>query len=359
MDAALGTLPLLHRARLRAERALLARLFASPSIFARLSRRKAARIDGRELDADTAALLAIDELSQGSELHRHAPADARVHFARQILIVDAPSPPGVAAQDHRIPATGAPLRVRVYTPAGLRAPAPALLYLHGGGMVVGSVDTHDSLCRRLAIHARCKVASVDYRLAPENRFPAAVEDAVAAFRWLAARAEALGADPARLAIGGDSAGGTLSAVTARLTRDDARRPALQVLVYPAADLTRSHPSVATLGDGFLLVRRTMDWFVDSYLSGADPRHPDASPLYAEDLRGVAPALVYTAGFDPLRDEGQAYAERLREAGALAVHREFPGLIHGFVQMAGRLPAAQRALDEIFADVGRELGRARS
>jgi acetyl esterase len=351
MDA---PLPRSHRLRLRAERALTAALLGSPRIVARLARRRAVRIDGRELDAETAALLAVDDLQKGSELHRHPPPEARTHFARQILIVDAPAPPGVAAEDHRLPAPGAPLQVRVYTPPGLPSPSPAVLYLHGGGMVLGSVATHDSLCRRLAIGARCRVASVEYRLAPEHRFPAAVDDAVAAFRWLAARAEALGADPTRLALAGDSAGGTLSAVVARHTRGDARPPALQVLIYPATDLTWSHPSIASHGDGYLLSRRTMDWFVESYLGGADARHPDVSPLFADDLRGVAPALIYTAGFDPLRDEGHAYAERLREVGSLRAVRDLPGLIHGFVQMAGTVGAARRALEDIFADVRREL-----
>jgi acetyl esterase len=226
-------------------------------------------------------------------------------------------------------------------------------------MVVGSVNTHDSLCRRLAIGASCRVASVDYRLAPEHPFPAAVEDAIAAFRWLAARAEALGVDPARLAVAGDSAGGTLSAVVARRTRADDRPPSLQVLVYPATDLTWSHPSVALLGRGYLLTRKMMDWYVAQYLAGADPRHPDASPLFAESLQGVAPALVYTGGFDPLRDEGQAYADRLREAGALVEHRELPGLVHGFAQTAGFIPAARAALADIIADVARHLGRARA
>lgn len=354
MSAALSTLPRLHRIRLRAERALLSVVLGSPRLVARLARRRAARIDGRELDAGTAVLLAVDELAQGSELHRYAPPEARIHFARQILAIDALPPAGVAAEDHRVPVPGAALLARVYTPAGLPAGSPAILYLHGGGMVVGSVATHDALCQSFAVGARCRVVSVDYRLAPEHRFPTPVEDAVAAFRWLAARAESLGADPTRLALAGDSAGGTLSAVVALRTRGDARPPALQVLIYPAADLTRSHPSIASHGEGFLLSRRMMDWFVGHYMNGADLRNPEASPLFADDLRGVAPALVYTAGFDPLRDEGQAYAERLREASALTAHRELPGLIHGYVQMGGRVPAAARALEEMFAEVGRAL-----
>jgi acetyl esterase len=354
MRAALATLPLPHRVRLHGERALLAAVFGSPRLVARLARRRVATIDGRALDEHTAALLAIDELAQGSELGRYPPPEARLHFTRQILVVDAPPPPGVAAQDHRIPVPGDTLPARLYTPAGLQGRSPAVLYLHGGGMVVGSVDTHDALCRHLAREAEVRVLSVGYRLAPEHRFPVPVTDGVAAFRWLASRAETLGADPRRLALAGDSAGATLSAVVARHTRDDERRPALQVLVYPAADLTRGHPSIASLGKGYFLSRRMMDWFVGHYLDGKDPRHPDASPLFAPDLRGVAPALVYTAGFDPLRDEGQAYAEKLREAGALLGHQEHAGLVHGYVQMAGRIPAAKRAVEEMAAEVGRAL-----
>src|SRR6266851_937263 len=201
----------------------------------------------------------------------------------------------------------------------------------------------------------CALVAVDYRLAPEHKFPAAIDDAVAAFRWLAAEAIAFGIDAARIVIAGDSAGGTIAAVAARLLRDEARPPCLQWLIYPATDLAMRSPSYKSCGEGFLLTHAGMTWFRGHYLNDlSETDDPRASPLHANDLSGLPPALIYTAGFDPLRDEGQAYAERLSAAGVKTIHREFDSLIHGFAGMRGALQAAARAMDDMVAGLRHEL-----
>jgi acetyl esterase len=308
------------------------------------------------LDAQTAAMLTLTAIDPDVDLAGHVPADARLHLAAQVSIVDAPPPPGVVTADHRADGPAGAIPVRLYTTLAAIAERelPAVVYFHGGGWVTGSIATHDGLCRRLAVGARCRVVSVDYRRAPEHPFPAAIDDAIAAFRWVVSHAGELGIDPARLAVAGDSAGGNLSAVVARRTRGDARPPALQALLYPGLDATFSAPSHATLGSGYLLTREAMDWYLDQYARGVDARHPDLSPLLADDLAGVAPALIYTAGFDPLRDEGRLYGERLREASVQARHTELPSLIHGFSLMTGAIDAARAATDEIIRDIGRAL-----
>ncbi len=348
------SLPFADRFRLSAVRPVMTALLGSPAACALLGRRRAAPVEGRTLDPQCAALLALAELDPSSEISRFPPAGARARMVAQVAFAEAPAPPGVATEERRVPGPGGDIRVRLYVPPGIARPSPAVLYFHGGGMVVGSIDTHDILCRRLAVSAGVRVVSVDYRLAPEHRFPAPVEDAFAAYRWLASSAAEIGADPARLAVAGDSAGGNLAAVVALRTRGDAAPPALQLLLYPATELTRSHPSHQTFADGYFLTRRSTTYYVDHYVDEADRRHPDASPFFAPDLRGAASALVYTAGFDPLRDEGRAYADRLKEASVRTRHQELPGLVHGFANMTGLLDAARYAMNEVFADVAREL-----
>ena len=348
-------LPLPLRIQTAATRPLARLVLGSPTLCSLVGRRRAARVDGRVLDPQVAALLALDDLVGDSALEARTPAEARARMLAQIAVVDAPPPPGVAVDDHWVPGPAEPIHVRVYTPPGLASPSPGVLYLHGGGCVTGSVTSHDALCRWFAVAARCHVASAGYRLAPEHRFPAAADDAVAAFRWLAGRAHELGIDPARIAVAGDSAGGNLSAVVAHRARGDARPPALQVLLYPATDLTASHRSHETFAEGYLLTRASVNWYLDHYVPEVERRrHEDASPLFAASHHGVAPALVYTAGFDPLRDEGRAYADRLQEAGVRVRYRELVGLIHGFASMAGVVDAARRAMEDVFADVRREL-----
>jgi acetyl esterase len=227
---------------------------------------------------------------------------------------------------------------------------PALVYFHGGGWVIGDLDTHDSLCRHLANAARCIVVAVDYRLAPEHKFPAAVEDCFAATSWVAREAVALGIDRERLAVGGDSAGGNLAAVVSLIARDrGAPKLRCQALLYPAVECGMTHPSHDRFAEGYLLTRPTMRWFYEHYLrEPADIDDWRASPLRADDLSGVAPALVLTAGNDVLRDEGEAYARRLQEAGVAVQLRHFPDQIHGFLTMGKIIEAAQPALDDIAA-----------
>ena len=236
---------------------------------------------------------------------------------------------------------------RLYRPFGASAsdPLPVLVYFHGGGWTIGDLDTHDVVCRELAIHARCAVASIDYRLAPEHKFPAAVEDAVAATRWLAREAEALRLDPRRIAVGGDSAGGNLAAVVALVLRDEGGPDlAMQVLIYPATDMAADTASHMRFADGYVLTREAILWFRGNYLRGPEDESDwRASPLRAQDLSRLPPAYVVTGGFDPLLDEGRAYADRLRAAGVPVTYECFEGMVHGFVTMGGVIAAAHHAL----------------
>jgi acetyl esterase len=254
-------------------------------------------------------------------------------------------------EDLSIPGPGGDVPVRLYAnehineQGGLR---PALIYFHGGGFVFGNLDTHDAVCRALAKESGAVVISVDYRLSPEHKFPAALEDSYAATMWAAANAERLGIDAHRIAVGGDSAGGNLATVIAMRCRD-AGVPALaaQLLIYPVTDLssfeTGSHRE---LGEGYFLTRAGMQWFTGHYLASADQaHHQEVSPLLAPDLSGLPPALVITAEFDPLRDEGEAYAQRLRQAGVPVTVTRYPGMIHGFVSMRGVLTGGRQAIQE--------------
>jgi acetyl esterase len=268
----------------------------------------------------------------------------------QIRAVDGVPPNRPRRESVLMRTDDAVLGARLYVPDGAPRPAPALVYFHGGGWVVCDLDTHDGLCARLARDGQCRVISVDYRLAPEHRFPTAVEDACAAVAWVRDNAERLGVDPARIAVAGDSAGGNLSAVVARRMRDAV---AFQVLLYPAVDATRSCPSHDSMGERYFLSQENIDWYLGHYVpKGGDLKHPDLSPLFAEDLAGLPPALVITAGFDPLRDEADAYAQRLREAGVQVEYREHESLIHGFLLMYEAIPAAARASDALCQDVRR-------
>ncbi len=232
-----------------------------------------------------------------------------------------------------------------------RGPHPLLVFLHGGGWTIGDLDTHDEPCRILCRHGGMHVLAVAYRLAPEHPFPAAVEDARAALDWALEHAQQLGADPARVAVGGDSAGGNLATVAARLiTPAREQGPVLQILIYPAVDFTERRRSIELFGDGFFLTTGDRDWCQSNYLGGpaADLADPRASPLRAESLAGLPPAIVATAAFDPLRDEGEAYADALTAAGTPTVLRRFPGLIHGFINMTAVHRAAHDATLEIAA-----------
>ena len=243
---------------------------------------------------------------------------------------------------------------RLYRPAS--ETLPLLVYFHGGGWVVGSVALSDTFCRSLANASGCAVLSVDYRLAPEHRYPAAPDDAYAATRWAATHAEGLGIDPARIAVGGSSAGGNLAAVVSLMARErGAPRIALQLLHVPVTDHDFARPSYVTNAKGFGLTRAGMEWFWDHYAPDPSRRdEPYASPLREKDLAGLPPAIVVTAECDPLRDEGAAYAERLRAAGVTVTHLDYPGMVHAFMGWTSVVPTGARAMREVGAELRRAL-----
>src|SRR5574341_479410 len=275
-------------------------------------------------------------------LYHTVPAHVARRIYRDTRSVFAPPVPEVA--ESRILVTpGGAVALRAYRPldADKGEILPALVYFHGGGWVIGDLDTHDVLCRQLANGARCAVFSVDYRLAPEHPFPAAVEDCIAATRFVFERGGALGIDPARVAVGGDSAGGNLAAVVALHARDAGGvQPGFQLLIYPATDQRCGFASHARNGEGYLLTKDSIAYFRGQYLPRRDDwRDWRASPLLAKSLAGLPPAFVLTAGFDPLVDEGREYAERLAKEGNEVAYREYPDMIHGFILFGGVLDTA--------------------
>jgi acetyl esterase len=242
------------------------------------------------------------------------------------------------------------LRARLYRPSIDAESRPTLVFFHGGGWVLGDLDSHDILCRRLSIAGKSNVIAFEYRLAPESKFPAAFNDAVAAVKWVFENASALRLDPLRIGVGGDSAGANLAATAAHQCRDDgSNRIVFQLLIYPAVELTCSYPSYGLDEPGLPVLGSTMLWFRDLYLnSWDDPRDWRASPLLATNFSNLPPSYVLTAGFDPLADEGAAYVERLSEAGVPVFHRHFPGQIHGFLTMGPQFPTTEGA----FFDIGK-------
>jgi acetyl esterase len=273
--------------------------------------------------------------------------EARASLAERALLTAGPPQPVADVSDETIPGPAGDIPIRVYTPDA-SPPLPGLVYFHGGGWITGGLGTHDVACRALANGGMCVVVSVDYRLAPEHRFPAAIDDAEAATRWVAANAAQLHIDPERIAVAGDSAGGNLAAAVALSLRDaGGPRLAYQLLIYPVTDYNFETRSYIENGVGYRLTRSTMEYYWSSYVrDAAEAADQRASPLRATDVAGVPPALVVTAEFDPLRDEGRAYAERLQAAGVPVEYREYAGLIHGFVSHGGMVDRAREALHEI-------------
>jgi acetyl esterase/lipase len=269
---------------------------------------------------------------------------------RSMIPVRGPGPEVRSVANRTIAGTGGDIPVRVYRPEG-RGPFPLLVWFHGGGWVLGDLDTADSTCRSLTVKAGGVVVSVDYRLAPEHPFPAGVDDAYAAASWVASHASEVDGDPGRIAVGGDSAGGNLATVTAsQAKRRGGPQFCFQLLVYPVTDGTMDQPSYRDNGEGYQLTADAMEWFYDLYLGSRDHKDPLASPLYAKvgDLAGLPPALVITAEFDPLRDEGEAYSRRLEEAGVPVKLSRYDGQIHGFFALDTLIDAGRAALDEAAA-----------
>jgi acetyl esterase len=310
------------------------------------------------LDPHAKKLLEMLNAAGAADVSRMAPDEMREGFERLAAMVGVNGVAVDAAEDRALPGPGGPIPVRVYAPKGSGAAAlPGLIYFHGGGGVFGSIDSHDSLCRALANVGACRVVSVGYRLAPEHRFPAAVEDAFAATCRIAGQARDFGIDPRRLAVGGDSIGGGLAAVVCRMARDGGGPAiALQVLLCPAVDLSRNSDTRSEFATGYFLNQATIDWTLAHYCApGTDLSDPRISPLLAADLSRLPPAQVHTAEFDPLRSEGKAYADRLQDAGVAVRHTCHAGMIHHFYAMGAVIPYARTALAAAGAEIRKALG----
>ncbi len=314
------------------------------------------RIDGQELHPQVKIAIALAERVGGSDILPIA--EARERRRRDARVFSGPLIELERVRDLEIRGPAGALRARLYVPAAAPLPAPLVVYYHGGGHVIGDLDTHDQPCRFLAREIPARVLAVDYRLGPEHPFPAAVEDSLAAFRWAHDEAAQLGIDPTRIAVAGDSAGGNLAAVVVQLTTaDGGPTAAFQALVYPVTDYSQKRRSYELFGEGFFLTREEMDWFRENYFArSADLTDPRASPILATDLQGLPPAHVVTAGFDPLRDEGEAYAERLQAAGVHTTLRREADLVHGFINAVGLGGRAREATAPIAAAIRAGLSR---
>lgn len=324
------------------------------------------RLDGQTLDAATQTMLGLRARMKYPAWHEQSFAEARATLRREALLAAGPAIPVAAVEEITVDGADGPLGARLYRPGAPGEPTrtwqarderlPLLVFFHGGGFILGDLDSHDAVCRAFCRHGGMLVLSVAYRLAPEHPYPAGVNDAVAAFRWAVANAERLGADPERIAVGGDSAGGNFSAVVAQADATSEHPSlALQVLLYPAVDFVDRTASRELFGRGFYLESSSMDWVEANYLPPVEARtadfdvaDPTLSPLRAADVSAVAPAVVVTAGFDPLRDEGEAYAARLAEAGVPVLARRMPDLIHGFANTLGVGRRSREALLEVVA-----------
>jgi len=306
--------------------------------------------------AEVKTILDLLAAMEGPPLEELTPDDMRANYAAMSMAatkVDLAS-----VEDRVVPGPAGDIPVRVYVPdgAGASAAGPVLVYFHGGGWVIGDLETHDAAVRALAAASGITVVAVDYRLAPEHPFPAPLDDCVAAVEWVVASASELSIDPTRLAVGGDSAGGNLAAVVSARLRDTPAAPCFQLLVYPVADGTMSHPSIDENADGYFLTKEMMGWFWQHYVGSGSRTDPSVSPLHApaSALEGVCPALVITAEFDPLRDEGEAYAAHLSAAGVPVTTTRYDGVIHGFFQMGDMIPEGKQAIDQAAEALKRAL-----
>ena len=280
----------------------------------------------------------------------------RAGYTAQRSGLDAGAPKDLDVRNLEVAGGAGPIKARLYKPQGATGTGPGLVYFHGGGFVIGNLDTHDDFLRRLCKASGVRVLSVDYRLAPEHPFPAAHDDALAATRWAFDHAAEIGFDATRIAVGGDSAGGNLSACMALEMRGDAgRKLAFQLLLYPATAMNQDTPSRRALATGYVLTAEVMDWFGNHYGAEAHPQAKRAEPVHAADLSGLPPALVVTAGFDPLKDEGKAYAGALNKAGVKATHIEYPTFVHDFYTLSAICPGVVPAIEETAAALKAGLG----
>ena len=300
------------------------------------------------LDPAVKAMLDNMKAAGFPELDSLPPVQLRRVTAEMFAATRGAPEPVARVENREIPGPAGSIPLRVYTPAG-SGPFPVLVFYHGGGFVIGDLDSHDGVCRALANQARCVVVAVDYRLAPEHKYPAAVEDCFAATRYVSEHGAEFNIDPKRLAVGGDSAGGNLSAVVSIMARDrNAPQIAFQLLVYPATDMACDTYSHKTFTDYFL-TDRSIRYFLGHYLrDGADKKNPQASPALAPHHKALPPALIITAEFDPLRDEGEAYCSKLAAAGVPAKFTRYDGMIHGFFTMGDVLPQGKQAVAEASA-----------
>lgn len=305
-----------------------------------------------KLDPGVRALLEKDALEEAVEFWAVPLAEARRLAVEGLKPVEGVPETVARIEDRKIAGPAGEIPVRIYTPEDA-APRPAMVYFHGGGWVLCDLDTHDVVCRAISRRAGAVVVAVDYRLAPEHKFPAAVDDCYAALEWVSANAAALGVDARRIAVGGDSAGGNLGAVLSLMARErSGPKIALQVLVYPVTDLSRfDTPSYVEFAENHRLTLADMEWFRECYLGTLEDRlNPLASPLLAEDLRGLPPAVVITAECDPLRDEGEAFAARLSAAGVAVECRRYAGVVHPFFSMSGAIPQGLEAIAQVAAAI---------
>jgi acetyl esterase len=304
------------------------------------------KAENTESGPDPKAREILDLLNQIPPLYEFTPQEARA-------MGDTPDNPFALGKrdldrviDRTIPGGDGVLPIRIYYPEPVsKGPSPAMVFFHGGGFVIGSIVSHDMSCMNLSADAGCIVISVGYRLAPETKFPGAVDDAFSSFCWVCAHADELGIKPGRIAVGGDSAGANLAAVTTIRCRDEMKpAPVFQLLCYPVTDLVNTTVSRQAFSEGYYLTKKLIEWFFSHYIEKDEQKNdPHVSPLLTPDLGNLPPALVLTAGFDPLRDEGKAYADRLVKAGGRATHLCYTNMIHGFLSFGGVLPQGKEAL----------------
>ncbi len=353
-----GTLNRAQRAAARGQGALARWLAGLPEPIVRALAGPLRTGDGQTLDPEAQLLLRLRALVRAPELDTLTPEQARRRLAGDAMSVQGRRPEPVRTEPVSVRGGPALVPARLYTPIHLPAPSPLLVYFHGGGFVSGDLDTHDHLCRLLALGGGVRLLAVDYRRAPEHRFPAAAHDAWAAFAFAAAQAEELGADPGRLAVGGDSAGGNLAAgVAQRAARSEGPAPRLQLLFYPWLDLSSKRNSYRQFGEGLYLTERDLDWYRSHYVgAGGEAADPRCSPLLVTALDGVAPAYIATSGFDPLRDEGEEYGVRLRAAGVPASVYRHRGLLHGFANVLGLGQAGREAVWHAAGALAQTLAR---